>query len=109
MTSDPESKRPYHLSEFGVETGRHEETLWPIRQYTVSVSLGSPTAESQRLHDLMNETYTAVREDMNRAMYGDYEIDGQYKLKRSRFSIIRQRIADAWSVLLGREHIGGDY
>lgn len=113
MTSDPESKPPYHLSEFGVESSKIVEAyfapMWRHAEHSVEIPLGTPTAESQALHERMNAAYRETNELMKRSMFGGEDNEFRIVPRPSRFSIIRERIADAWSVLLGREHIGGDY
>ncbi len=57
----------------------------------------------------MNESYAEMVRNINTAFYSGDEIEARYVKKPSRFKIWSNRIRDAWQVLLGREHIGGDW
>lgn len=61
------------------------------------------------LHERMNNAYAEMTKNMNTGLYSNHEVEFHYVKKPSRFKIYRQRIHDAWQVLRGREHIGGDW
>ncbi len=82
---------------------------YPIREF--GVMFECPPEQAELLKARMDECYRVTRENMNRAMFSDGTSAGASLLdfKRNYAREFWCRLRDAWQVLLGREHIGGDW